>query len=245
LLEKALSISRDLGERLCLANALTQLGAVRRETGDYAGAADALQEAQGIYRRMGIRNKMAEAFNETGTLHRALGDLSQARDCHQQALRLARQVDSVSDEARALAGLGRCALLDGRAAEAAANLRQAREIFQRIGAAEASIISGELDTLTRDYPDMLITESSGRAPMASSAIRLPCHRHHPQEAARNWTIRAEDRCRQWSAHSAGRLPSVLIQRYATIAAGTWPGSPNHERVCQAVHRSACRANGPE
>lgn len=58
---------------------------------------------------------MAEALNETGTLHRVLGDLSQARDCHQQALRLARQVNSVWDEAYARAGLGRCALLDGRA----------------------------------------------------------------------------------------------------------------------------------
>jgi len=95
---------------------------------------------------------LAEALNETGILHRVFGDLSQARDYHQQALRLAREIHSVWDEAHALAGLGRCALLDDRAAEAAANLRQAQEIFQRIGAAEANVISGELATLTRDHP---------------------------------------------------------------------------------------------
>ncbi len=152
LLEKGLDISRDLGERLCLANALTYLGAVRRETGDYPGAVNALQEALSIYRRFGFRGPLAEALNETGILHRVFGDLSQARDYHQQALRLAREIHSVWDEAHALAGLGRCALLDDRAAEAAANLRQAQEIFQRIGAAEANVISGELATLTRDHP---------------------------------------------------------------------------------------------
>ena len=46
---------------------------------------------------------------------------------------LARQIGSSSDEAHALAGLGRCALAAGHAAEAEDRLRQALEIFQRIG----------------------------------------------------------------------------------------------------------------
>ena len=40
-LEEALDISRDLGDRLGQANALTNLGTVRRMTGDYTGAARA------------------------------------------------------------------------------------------------------------------------------------------------------------------------------------------------------------
>jgi hypothetical protein len=50
-------------------------------------------------------------------------------------------------EAHALAGLGRCALGAGRPAEAEGTLRQALEIFQRIGAAEAAGVAAELDAL--------------------------------------------------------------------------------------------------
>jgi hypothetical protein len=69
-----------------------------------------------------------------------------------QALDLAREFGSSWDQAHALAGLGRCARAAGRAANAEASLRQTREIFQRIGAAEASGVSAELDALTKGRP---------------------------------------------------------------------------------------------
>jgi Flp pilus assembly protein TadD len=87
-------------------------------------------------------------LNEVGTLYRVRGDLDRARTCHRQALDLARKIDSAWDEAHALAGLGRCALAEGRTAHAKSGLRQALEIFQRIGAAEATGVSTELDSLT-------------------------------------------------------------------------------------------------
>jgi tetratricopeptide (TPR) repeat protein len=85
-------------------------------------------------------------------LHRVSGDLAQADVCHQQALGLARAIGSPWDEAHALAGLGRCALAVGRTAEADDKLRQALEIFQRIGAAEAADVAAELDALTEEAP---------------------------------------------------------------------------------------------
>jgi hypothetical protein len=63
-------------------------------------------------------------------------------------LGLARQIGSAWDEAHALAGLGRCALAVGHAATAEGMLRQALEIFQRIGVAEAAGVSAELEALT-------------------------------------------------------------------------------------------------
>jgi tetratricopeptide (TPR) repeat protein len=80
-----------------------------------------------------------------GTLHRVAGDLRQASACHQQALDLARQIGSSWDEAHALAGRVRCALAVGRTAEAEDQLRQAREILQRIGT--AAEVSRELGAL--------------------------------------------------------------------------------------------------
>ena len=64
-------------------------------------------------------------------------------------LDLARQVGSSWDEAHAVAGLGRCAPAAGHAAEADDRLRQAVQIFQRIGAAGAAGISRELGALIK------------------------------------------------------------------------------------------------
>jgi tetratricopeptide (TPR) repeat protein/transcriptional regulator with XRE-family HTH domain len=148
-LEQALGIFRDLGHRPGQAYTLARLGIVRRLTGNYPGAARDLEESLGIYRHgdLGDPGGHVETLNEVGTLHRVRGDLRQAGSCHQQALDLARQIGSAWDEAHALAGLARCALAAGHAAEAADLLRQALEIFQRIGAAEAADLSAELRAL--------------------------------------------------------------------------------------------------
>jgi DNA-binding SARP family transcriptional activator/tetratricopeptide (TPR) repeat protein len=147
-LQEALGIYRDLGSRLGEANSLSDLGAVRRMTGEYQGAADALAEALDIYRDLGDRGGEVELLNEVGTLQRMRGDLGLAEERHQQALALAREIDSSWDEGSALAGLGRCALAAGRTAEARAFLRQAQQIFQQTGAAEATTVAAELDALT-------------------------------------------------------------------------------------------------
>jgi class 3 adenylate cyclase/tetratricopeptide (TPR) repeat protein len=146
--EQALDIYRDLGDRHGQANALSNLGDVRRLTGDYPAAAQALEQALDIYRDLGDRGGETEALNERGALHRVSGELARAQGCHQQALDLARAIASSWDEAHALAGLGRCALATGRTAEAEDRLREALEVFQRIGAAEATQVSAELQALT-------------------------------------------------------------------------------------------------
>jgi tetratricopeptide (TPR) repeat protein/transcriptional regulator with XRE-family HTH domain len=151
-LEEALGINRDLGYRLGQAHALARMGTVRRLTGDYPSAARDLGEAIGIYRDVGDRGGEAEAVNETALVHKVRRHLRQARSCHQKALMLARQIGDSWDEAHALAGLGRCALASGRTAEAEDRLRQALDIFQRIGAAEAADVSGELAALIKAEP---------------------------------------------------------------------------------------------
>ena len=180
-LEQALDISRDIGNRPGQANALTYLGSVRRLTGDNPAAARDLEQALGIYREFGDRGGEVEALNEAGTLHRACGDLRQAGSCHQLALSLARQIGSSWDEAHALAGLGRCALGAGHAARAADMLRQALEIFQRTGAAEAADVSAELDALTgaqsaahRSLRPVKARAGSGR-PSGEVTQQLPRH----------------------------------------------------------------------
>jgi tetratricopeptide (TPR) repeat protein len=150
--EQAGSIYLDLGNRLGQANTLLFLGAVRRLTGDYQAATQALEQALAIYRDVGDRGAEAEALNEAGTVYRVSGALAQAEECHQQALELARVIVSPKDEAHALVGLGRCAAAVGDATRAGTLLRQAHEIFQRIGAADAPAILAELGSLASQDP---------------------------------------------------------------------------------------------
>ena len=91
-------------------------------------------------------------MNETGALHRVLCDLERAGESHRQALGLAREIDSAWDEAHAVAGLARCALASGRIGEAVTGLRQALEIFQRIGAGEAAEVAAELEAWRAGWP---------------------------------------------------------------------------------------------
>jgi tetratricopeptide (TPR) repeat protein/transcriptional regulator with XRE-family HTH domain len=146
-LAAALSMYRDLGSRSGQANVLLQQAILSRLTGDDQAAARDLQEALDIYRDLGSRSGEIEALNEAGTQRRSRGDLDQASAFHHQALDLARQTDSCCDEAHALAGLGRCAWVSGRAGEAETRLRQALEIFQRAGSADAADVSAELRAL--------------------------------------------------------------------------------------------------
>jgi tetratricopeptide (TPR) repeat protein/transcriptional regulator with XRE-family HTH domain len=146
-LELALAIHRDLGYRLGQANALTYLGIVRRETGEHQAAAQNLGEALDVYRDTGDPRGEVRVLNESGILAKACGDLGQARSYHQQALNVARQIGSAFEEAHALAGLGRCALA-GHTTGAREALRQALDIFQRIGAGEAGEVSAELNALS-------------------------------------------------------------------------------------------------
>ena len=144
-LKQALRLYRDIGDRLGEASALTHLGTVQRMAGDHQAAASHLEQALGICRDLDDRGGQAEALNETGALYRTSGDPSGAHRRHREALQLARAIPSPWDEAHALAGIGRCAKATGDTIQAQLLLRQAEEIFLRIGAAEAHAVRAEYD----------------------------------------------------------------------------------------------------
>jgi hypothetical protein len=97
-----------------------------------------------------LRNPLGQALapNERGALHLSNGNLVQAEQCHQQAHELARAIGNARAEAHALAGLGRCANCRRPGRASYALLRQAHELFHRIGATEAPSVVAELSALT-------------------------------------------------------------------------------------------------
>jgi DNA-binding SARP family transcriptional activator/tetratricopeptide (TPR) repeat protein len=145
LLEQGLEIYQDIGDRLGQAHALLYLGMVRQRTGDDPDAGRLLQQALDTYRDIGHRPGEAEALNETGMMRLAQGDTLRARACYLRALELARDIGSKLEEARALEGIGRCAATAPAAGPPPEALRQALEIYRRIGAVEATRLAAELD----------------------------------------------------------------------------------------------------
>jgi tetratricopeptide (TPR) repeat protein len=152
-LQKALEIYGITGNQHGRANALTELGAARLTTGEHADAAETLGLALSMWRDLGTRHGEAHVLNEQATLHRLCRDLARAQEHHQQALNLARAISSTHEEARALAGLGRCAIAASNTAQARTLLRQALQIFQRIGAAETRSVQADLNDLTTENPN--------------------------------------------------------------------------------------------
>jgi tetratricopeptide (TPR) repeat protein len=135
---------RDLGDRLGQAWALHGMGHLQRATGDYQAASASLSQVLRLYQDLGSRHGEAKALNSLGGLSLATSAAEEARHYHSQALAIAREIGAYGEEADALAGIG-LSRLPRSPAEAAAPLRGALAIYQRIGSPNAQRIQ---DTLT-------------------------------------------------------------------------------------------------
>ena len=135
--QQALELFRDLRQRSRQAHALNELGLVQQLTGDYPAAVASHQQALELSRDHGNRLGQAETLNSLGELASRTADGRQARDHHARALAIARDLGATPEEARALEGIGRSHLCDGNPAQAAAPLRDALAIYQRIAAPAA------------------------------------------------------------------------------------------------------------
>jgi tetratricopeptide (TPR) repeat protein/transcriptional regulator with XRE-family HTH domain len=141
--QQSLDLFRRLGDRLGQAWALDELGRVHQMAGDYPAATACLTQAHGLVRDLGDRHTLSKVLNSLGELSLQTSAAPQARCHHAEALAIARELGTPAEEARALAGLGR-SLLQQDPGEAAALLRQALEIYQKIGAPETRLVQDTL-----------------------------------------------------------------------------------------------------
>jgi tetratricopeptide (TPR) repeat protein len=145
-LQEALSLYRSLGNRRGQAAALRELGVVSRLTGNTVEATEDLTRALTIYQDLGSRSGQAEVLNDLAELLYDDGD-PQALDRFQAALGLARDVGDPMHEGRALWGIGRCHLRQDDTQQAIPPLRAALEIYERIGAPDATQVRAMLTSL--------------------------------------------------------------------------------------------------
>lgn len=128
----ALELYRGLGDKLGQAHALNYLGIAQHVSDEYLEAGATLTEALELYRNLGHRLGQAEVLNNLGELH-SVTDPERARAYHEQALHIARSITALLEEARALEGIGNSALRNPDSSRQGTYLRQALEIYLRIG----------------------------------------------------------------------------------------------------------------
>ena len=152
----AIEAARHLGDQLGQADALRYLGEVRRLTGDYPAAAQALEQALGIYRGLGDRLGQANALSYLGAVRWATGDYPAAAQALEQALGIYRGLGDRLGQAGALRYLGEVRRLTGDYPAAAQALEQALGIYRglrdRLGQANALNDLGAVRLATGDYP---------------------------------------------------------------------------------------------
>jgi tetratricopeptide (TPR) repeat protein len=141
---QALDLFHHLGDRLGQAWALDELGQVHQMTGDYPAATACLAEAIELFGDLGNRHGLAKALNSLGELSLRTSAAQESRRHHAEALAIARELGTPGEQARALEGIGR-SLLHHDPAEAALYLREALEIYQKIGAPDAQRVRDTLD----------------------------------------------------------------------------------------------------
>ena len=135
--------------------ALTDLGHVRRQTGDLPGADEALTRALEIYRKTGDRHGEAAALTNLGGLRRQSGDLPGADEALTRALEIYRKTGNRHGEAAALTDLGGLRRLTMDLTGADEALTRALEIYREIGNADGEAVAlGALGRVRRNAGDL-------------------------------------------------------------------------------------------
>ena len=152
----AVQAARHLGDRLGQAGALSNLGDVRRLTGEYPAAAEAQEQALGLYRDLGDRLGRANALSDLGDVRCLTGEYPAAAQALEQALDIYRDLGDRLGQANALRYLGDVRRLTDDYPTAAQLLEQALDIYRdlgdRHGQANALRYLGYVQRMTGDYP---------------------------------------------------------------------------------------------
>jgi tetratricopeptide (TPR) repeat protein/transcriptional regulator with XRE-family HTH domain len=152
----AIQAAQYLGDRLGQAGALSDLGAVRRLTGDFPAAAQAQEQALDIYHDLCDRLGQANALSELGIVRALTDDYSAAAQDLEQALGIYRDLGDRVGQANALRDLGEVQRVRGDYPAAAQAMEHSldihRDLGDRLGQANALNKLGVVRWATGDCP---------------------------------------------------------------------------------------------
>ena len=131
--EESLAIRRELGDRLGISAALSDLGNVALRQGDLASARALYEESLAIKRQLGDWSGMAKTLNNLGNVAREQGDLASARALFEESLTFARELGDRGQIALLLGNLGFVACDQGDDAFARAQYDESLAIMRELG----------------------------------------------------------------------------------------------------------------
>lgn len=146
-LERALALCVRIGDRVCEASVYNTLGMVQHLAGHRQNATASLTRALTLCAAIPDRTGQIEALNNLGQLAWDWPEAGDAFSHHQQALLLARDIGYALEEGRALEGMGRCLIRDSYAGNGRAYLREALELYERLGLPDAHGVRASLAAL--------------------------------------------------------------------------------------------------
>ncbi|MGP3948541.1 cyclophane-containing RiPP biosynthesis TPR protein HaaT [Streptomyces sp. 7N604] len=158
----AAEAARHTGDRRALADALAELGVVRRFMAAYPEAIEPLNEAVALYDEVGDRRGKADALNQAGIVWYLTADNDAAARAQTEALALYRELGDRLGQANALADLGmvrrQTSQFDASVEAQTEALSLYRELNDRYGEANSlrdlgvvHCLMGEYDLATRRH----------------------------------------------------------------------------------------------
>ena len=144
---RALEIYRDIGDLPNEADVLNDIGAIYQSAACGDEALIHHQKAQMIAEKIGDVSQQLIALRVIADIHRGSGRNDEALDHYHSALGLARQVADPYEEAKILEGMAESTLNAQGTQAARIVLRQALDIFERLGVPEAESVRARMRAL--------------------------------------------------------------------------------------------------
>ena len=148
---KALAVYRDIGDLPNEAEALNDIGAIYESAACHDEALAHHQRAHQIAEEVGGLSQQLIALRMMAGIHRVSGRYGEAVDVYGAALRLSRQTGEPYEEGKILEGMAEAVLATHRFDAARIALRQALDIFERLGVPEAEAVRIRIETIAPDY----------------------------------------------------------------------------------------------
>ena len=144
---QALTIYRDIGDLPYEAEVLNDIGAIYQSAACYDEALIHHQRARLIAEDIGNLSHQLIAIRMIADIYRGSGRYGEALDHYHAALRLSREIGDPYQEGKILEGIAEATLNTQRFDAARIALRQALDIFERLGVPEAESVRIRMETM--------------------------------------------------------------------------------------------------
>src|SRR5487761_1171411 len=145
--QRALAIYRDIGDLPNEADVLNDIGAIYQSAGCDDEALAHHQKALLIAEEIGDLSQRLIALRVIADIYRGSGRHDEALDKYHTGLRLAREIGDPYEQAKILEGIAESALSTQQPGAARIVLRQALDIFERLGVPEAESVRIRMETI--------------------------------------------------------------------------------------------------